>query len=115
MAQLDYKILGQVTVVANVNTVLYTPGAGKKAIVQVMVSNTNPTNNIKFRLAVVAGGGSPAANHYLVYDQEAVPGETVYYTGITIQNSDSIVVRSDTTSTTVGTGIVFQAYGEEQS
>jgi len=116
MPQLDYKILGQTGVTADTDTNLYSPGAGKKAIVQVTVSNTNDSSNIKFRLAVVEAGSSPDPESYLVYDQEAVPGETIYFTGITVKDTDTIVVRSETTSNlSAGTGIIFQAFGEEQS
>lgn len=98
--------------VADTNETFYTVAASNRVVGQVIVANTSTTNNRTFRLAVVASGDTLGAEHYLAYDITLTPGETATYSGLTLGEGDSITVRSDSASTTAGTGIVFQLYGE---
>lgn len=100
---------------ANTEESMYVVPSGKTVIGQIIVANTSTTNNRKFRLAIVSGGGSAGAADFLAYDVTLTPGETWTVTGITITASDEIRVQSDATSSTAGTGIVYQLYGEIQS
>jgi hypothetical protein len=98
---------------ANTEESAYVVAAATKIVGQIIVANTSTSNNRTFRLAIVSGGGSAAAKDYLAYDVTIVPGETVTYSGLTLNAADEIRVQSNATSTTAGTGVIFQIYGEK--
>lgn len=93
----------------------YTVPASTKVIGQILVANTSTTNNRTFRLAIVSGGGTAIAEDYLAYDITLVPGEIWQVTGLTLNAADEIKVRGDASSSSEGTGIIFQMYGEKIS
>jgi len=106
------QIAAKAITVADTDEVLYTvPAATDYVVGQVIVTNTS-TNNRTFRLAVTSGGGAASAEDYLAYDVTLTPQEVWSLSGITITENDVIRVRSDATSSTAGTGIIFQIYGE---
>lgn len=115
MALVYSQIAKHAIAAANTEESLYVVPAATVVVGQLVVANTSTLNNRKFRVAVVSGGGSAAAADFIVYDSSLTPGETWTMTGITLSASDEIRVQSDSTSTTSGTGVIFQLYGEIQN
>lgn len=115
MALVYRQIAAKIIVAANTEESMYVVPASTVAIGQVIVANTSTTNNRTFRFAVVSGGGIAGAKDFLAFDISLVPGETWVVTGLTLAAADEIRVRSDATSSTAGTGLVFQFYGEIQN
>jgi len=110
---LSYKqIANHAISAANTEETFYTVPASTEVVGQVIVTNTSTSNNRTFRLAVISGGGATSAADYLAYDIALVPGESWVVAGLTLAATDVLRVESDATSTTAGTGIVFQLYGE---
>lgn len=110
---LEYKqIAAKAIVAADTDESLYTVPVSNRVVGQLIIMNTSAINNRTFRVAVVADGDTLGAEHYIAYDSILVPGEIVTISGLTIGAGDEIVVRSNANSTTPGTGIVFQFYGE---
>jgi len=97
---------------ANTDETFYTVPASTSVVGQLIVTNTSTSVNRTFRLAITSGGGAATAKDYLAYDITLVPQEAWVLQGLTLNATDIIRVRSDATSSTAGTGIIFQLYGE---
>jgi len=100
---------------ANTEESLYVVPASSAVIGQLVAANTSTSSNRTFRVAVVSGGGSAGAADFIAYDVTITPGETWVFGGLTLNAADEIRVQSSATSTTAGTGIIFQLYGELNS
>lgn len=100
---------------ANTEESLYVVPALSAVVGQLIAANTSTSNNRSFRVAVVSGGGSAGAADFLAYDVTITPGETWVLGGLTLNAADEVRVQSNATSTTAGTGIIFQIYGELQN
>ena len=112
---LAYKRLGSAVVVAITNTALYTVPASTTTVAQFIATNTSQTNaTFRFAIIVNAGISSVSAGDYLVYDRTLVPGEVFSLSGLTMNAGDTMMVQSNVAGGG-GTGLNFQAYGEEQS
>ena len=98
--------------IASTEEILYTVPAGTAVIGQIFAVNTSSTLNRTFRVSISSGGGATAAADYLAYDVSLVPGESWDFTGATLNAADVVRVYSNATSTTAGTGVIFQIYGE---
>lgn len=110
---LEYKqIEAKAIAVADTDETFYTVSASQRVVGQMIVANTSSSNNRTFRVAVVGDGDTLGAEHYITYDSILVAGEIVTISGLTLGAGDSIIIRSDAASTTPGTGLTFQLYGE---
>lgn len=109
------QVAKRAIVAANTEESLYVVPALSAVIGQLIAANTSTSNNRTFRVAVVSGGGSATAGDFLAYDVTITPGETWVLGGLTLNAADEIRVQSNATSTTAGTGIIFQLYGELNS
>ena len=99
-------------VAANTEEILYTVPANTAVIGQVFAVNTSTTLNRTFRVSISSGGGATVAADYLAYDVSLAPGESWDFTGATLNATDVVRVYSSAISTTAGTGVIFQIYGE---
>lgn len=115
MALVYKQVAKRAIVASNTEESLYIVPAATVVVGQLIVANTSTLNNRKFRVAVVSGGGAATAADFIVYDTSLTPGETWAITGLTLNAADEIRVQSDSTSTTSGTGVIFQLYGEIQN
>ena len=112
MSLVYQKIASKTIAVADTDETFYTVSASQRVVGQIIASNTSTTQNRNFRLAVVENGGSLSADHFLAFDIILTPGEIVTISGLTLGAGDFVVVRSDAISSTAGTGMTFQLYGE---
>lgn len=111
------KVLGQVDVVANTLTDLYTvPGAHSAVVSTVNIANLNPTAQ-QVRLAVSVGGGAIANKDYVLFDYTLAANLTTgqdlaalaLTLGITMSAGD--ILRGRGTSADV----IFNVFGVEIS
>ena len=104
------KVLGQSNPAATTNTVLYTAGSGKEAVVSsISVANLTATA-ATFRLAVRPAGASIANQHYIGYDiTVGASDSTIITVGLTLATTDVLSVYASTAN------IAFQAFGDEAS
>jgi uncharacterized protein YabN with tetrapyrrole methylase and pyrophosphatase domain len=109
------QIAKHVMAAANTEEVLYTVPASSAVIGQIIAVNTSTTLNRTFRVSISSGGGATAAADYLAYDISLAPGESWQFQGATLNAADVVRVYADAISTTAGTGMVFQIYGELNS
>jgi len=110
-----YKQVAKKAIVTpNAEETLYTVPAATAVIGQIVAANTSTINNLLFSVGVISGGGASSAADWLQWDVTLVPGEIWAFSGVTLNATDKVVVRSNFTSTTVGTGVIFQIYGELQ-
>lgn len=116
MATLTYKQVAKHAIAAaNTEESLYVVPASTMVVGQIVVANTSTSSNRAFRVAIVSGGGSAGAADFIAYDSPLVPGECWTFSGVTLNAGDEVRVQSDATSTTAGTGCIFQIYGEVQT
>jgi len=101
---------------ANTDQTLFTVPANQNFVGQVLIVNQDPSNNRTFKIAIVAGGGAPAAEDYIWFNAPTTPHELLTINGLTLEGGDEIHIESDKISNvTPGTGVVFQVYGEVQT
>ena len=97
-------ILGRQDLSAAADTTLYTVPADTFAVVTVSLVNRGATS-CNVRIAV-SNTGTPAAADYLEYDAELLPNGVLERTGIVVDATKNIVVRSSAISVSaVATGI----------
>lgn len=105
-----YKILGQSSPSATVETDLYTvPGATSTVCSSISICNRGATQTT-FRVSISQGGGVTANKDYLYYDVTLAGNDTFIATiGVTLAASDKIRIYSGNSSLT------FQLFGTEIS
>ena len=91
-------ILGSSDLSANANTTIYTVPADTYSVVTVNFCNRG-SNTASIRLAT-STGDSPGGNEYLEYDVSVGPNGVLESTGIVIDATKKVVVRSSQASVT---------------
>ena len=91
-------ILGSSDLSANINTTIYTVPSDTYSVVTVNFCNRG-SNTAAIRLAT-STGDSPGGNEYLEYDVSIGPNGVLERTGIVIDATKKVVVRSTQTSVT---------------
>ena len=91
-------ILGSSDLSANTNTTIYTVPADTYNVVTINFCNRG-SNTAAIRLAT-STGDSPGGNEYLEYDVSIGPNGVLERTGIVIDATKKVVVRSTQTSVT---------------
>ena len=105
---MGYKVLGQSSPTANTDTTLYTVPASTECVVSTLTICNQNTSNVVIRTAVRPNGATISNEHYIVYNATITGNETFALTfGITMDASDVVTVRSDTTN------VSFNLYGSE--
>ena len=88
------KILGQSKPAAATPTDLYTVPGSTQAEANLFVCNQNATTSDKYRVALRAGGAAIDGKHYIAYDNEIQPGSTIIFSGLALNDSDVVTIRS---------------------
>ena len=91
--------LGTADLSAGVDTTVYTCPVDTFSVVNISVCNRG-TSTAAIRIAVAASG-SPAAAEYIEYDAEVLAKNVLERTGIVLDASKNIVVRSNSASVSV--------------
>ena len=107
------KVLGQSNPAATTNTVLYTAGSGKEAVVSsISVANLTATA-ATFRLIIQPSADVSATilnKQYFGYDITlGASDSTIISVGLTLATGDTIKVYASTAN------VAFQAFGDEAS
>lgn len=98
--------LGQAALTASTNTTLYTVPAGKTAIFNVSICNTNSTAVI-VRLSV-SGAATPVTAEYLEYEV-TIPAYGVLERGGIVASAGKLIVGYSNTA-----NVSFNVYGYEE-
>lgn len=105
-----YKVAGQVTPVANTDTVLYTVPATKQFVsssINICNRSLNGDPDI-FRIAIVPVGDTLSNKHYIYYDAFIDIRKTLHKViGISLQPGDQVIVRAGTAN------LSFSLFGSE--
>jgi len=105
---ITYKVLGQSNPSANTNTDLYTVPSSTSAVCSTIVICNQASSAATFRIAVRPAGASLTAAHYISYDSNLNPNDSITMTiGITLAETDVISVRSNSTT------VSFSLFGSE--
>jgi hypothetical protein len=107
------KILGQQTLAAATETVLYTvPAAASASIGSIVVCNTSTATPYTYRLLVrQSAASSTVTQQYLVYEANVDPRETVTLAlALMLGTGDSLRAYS-----TSGTALAFNVFGVERT
>jgi hypothetical protein len=104
-----YKVLGQTSPEATTLSDLYIAPNGSQVIVSsIVVANRSYASPADFRIAISPNGATLASSHYIVYDTEIGPVDSMVFSlGITVDDSDKIIVQSSTGQ------VSFNAFGME--
>jgi hypothetical protein len=105
-----YKILGQSSPSATIETVLYTvPAATSTVCSSVIICNRGGSQST-FRVSISQGGGATANKDYIYYDVTLAGNDTFVATiGVTLATTDVVRVYSGNAS------LSFQLFGTEIS
>lgn len=88
---ITYKVLGQSTPTANVNTVVYTVPAANSAVISTIMVCNQGNGNVTYRLAIQPGNAAITSSHYIAYDATITPKDSIGLTlGITLAATDVI-------------------------
>lgn len=99
--------LGNQDLVANTNTIVYTPSPGKVGVFSVSICNRNATG---VSVAIALAANSTPANSQYIEFQTTIPGNGVLErTGLTLNDSQSVVVWANASF------VSAVVYGLEQS
>ena len=104
----EYKILGQVTPVANTITNVYVSGASTEAIIGTITIHNFSDSNAAYSLIVRPTADTFANRHYIIRGGIVPARELVTITGAVAMNS-SVVLAANTNSSS----LTFNAYGAE--
>ena len=103
-----YKVLGQAAPAATTNTNLYTCPASTQTVISSITICNRGTVEASFRIFVRPNAATLANQHYVVYDTQILPQDTISMTlGITIDASDVIDVYASNAN------LSFNCYGSE--
>ena len=103
-----YKVLGQVNPSATTDTILYTVGAGKSAVVSTIAVCNQAATSATFRIAIRPAGATLEAKHYIAYDSTVAANDSTMLTiGVTLAATDVITVYASSAT------ISFNAFGSE--
>ena len=106
-----YKVLGQSAPNANTNTTVYTVPSATQAVISTINICNQDTLNRSFNIAIVPSGNTLAKQHYIAYRTPIANLDSIALTmGVTMSDSDTIVVYSDNTA-----NISFSVFGSEIS
>lgn len=105
---ITYKVLGQSNPSANTNTNLYTVPSATSTVCSTMVICNQSTGAAKFRIAVRPAGATIDSSHYLSYDSNLNPNDSITMTiGMTLATTDVVTVRADSAT------VSFSLFGSE--
>jgi hypothetical protein len=104
-----YKVLGQVSPAANVNTDLYVVGVGKSAVVSTLsVANTGTVPSVPVWVYVRPAGEAVATKHTILPGVGVDPADAAFFTiGLTLAATDVVTVR------TSDPNMAFSLFGQE--
>lgn len=103
-----YKVLGQITTVANTGTTLYTVPAATSTVCSTIVVCNQAASAATFRIAVRPSGAAIEAKHYLSYNTTINANDSITITiGITLATTDVVTVTASTTT------VSFNLFGSE--
>lgn len=105
------KVLGQVSPVANTDTILYTvPAATQTVVSSIAICNQNAGGAKTFRVYIQVAGVALNVKQYLYFDQTIAANTTFVATiGLTLGAADVVTVRASATN------FSFQLFGQENS
>lgn len=107
---ITYKVLGQINPTANTATTLYTVPSVTSTVVSTIAICNQANTAATFRLAVQPANITLAAKHYLNFDTQLPPNDTITLTlGITLATTDVISANASTST------VSFSAFGSEIS
>lgn len=102
------KILGQVSPGAGVDTTLYAPGAGVRAVVSTLVACNTTGAAIPIRVHARPGGVAAGTGNAVAYDHTVPANDSVPLTwGMALAPGDILSVRA------TAVGVAFTAFGVE--
>jgi hypothetical protein len=88
------KILGKSHPAVTTLTVLYTVPTAKQASSNLFICNQHASNTDTIRIALVPAGESVTSSHYIAYGMSVGAGQTINFTGISLNSGDQILVYS---------------------
>lgn len=104
----NYKVLGQSAPSATTATTLYTVPSSTQAVISTVNVCNRGTAAATFRIAVRPDGATLANQHYIAYDVNISPGQSIPWTiGITLGDTDVVTVYASTAD------LAFSAFGSE--
>ena len=89
------SILGQVDLVAGVETALYAPAPGDQADIQVIFVNRNPDKTARVRVVHRPGAGPTVDENYLVFEKGVPPNDERVTFTFDVKNPEEVRVQSD--------------------
>lgn len=105
-----YKVLGQSAPSATTNTDVYTVPSNTTTITSTIMVANRGTTVATYRIAVRPAGATLANQHYIVYDANIAPSDSVAFTiGITLNETDVVTVYASTAN------LSFNIFGSEIS
>lgn len=103
-----YKVLGQITPLANTNTTLYTVPAGNSTVVSTITICNQIATTANFRIAVRPAGAVLSSQHYINYDTQVPASDSISLTmGMTLAATDVVTVYANTST------VSFNIFGSE--
>jgi hypothetical protein len=105
-----YKVLAQSAPSATTNTDILTVGASKSVVASTLSVCNRGTTAATYRVAVRPAGAVIANQHYMIYDANVLPKDTVTLSvGITMATTDVLTVYASSAN------LSFSLFGAEIS